>query len=130
MPTYYVDASVPVHVAQALALVRDDILYPGALGCPVMSPNVKDEVWLGIAGQQNWVVLMRDKAVRRRKWERQAIIDSGVKAFCMTTAGNYSKWRTLQLLAKRWDDIEDVAARIPGPFIYSVTQAGVRFLAS
>lgn len=49
MPTFYVDASVPVHVAQALQLVRSDIIYPGAVGCPVMTPNVPDEEWLTTA---------------------------------------------------------------------------------
>jgi hypothetical protein len=129
VPTYYVDASVPVDVAKALALVRDDILYPGGLGCPVQSPNVPDEVWLGIAGTQNWVVVMKDKKVRTRRWEREALIRAGVRTFCMTAAGNYTKWNTLQLLARRWDDIEQTATTAAGPYIYSVTNAGVRFLA-
>ncbi len=130
MPTYYVDASVPIDVAKALALVRNDILYPGALGCPVASPNVDDEVWLGIAGQQDWVVITKDRKVRTRPWERRALINAGVRSFCMTAAGNYNRWRTLQLLARRWDAIEETAEKLPGPYIYSVTQAGVRFLAN
>jgi hypothetical protein len=128
MPTYYVDASVPIDVAKALSLVRDDILYPGGLGCPVKSPNVADEVWLGVAGSQDWVVVLKDKKVRTRRWERQALITAGVRAFCMTSAGNYTRWKTLQLLARRWDDIEETATTMPGPYIYSVTNAGVRFL--
>src|SRR6266511_204506 len=129
MPTYYVDASVPIDVAKALALVRNDIMYPGALGCPVQSPNVADEVWLGVVGAQDWVVVMKDKRVRTRRWEREALIKAGVRAFCMTAAGNYTKWQTLQLLARRWDDIEEIANTEDPPFIYSVTNAGVRFLA-
>ena len=128
--TFYVDASVPIHVAQSLGVVRDDILYPGAIGCPVPSPNVDDRAWLKVAGEEDWVVLMRDKKIRSRRWERQALTEAGVRAFCLTAAGNYSEWKTLQLLAKRWDDIEEIATSTPGPYIYSVTQAGVRFLAA
>jgi hypothetical protein len=128
MPTFYVDASVPIDVAKALALVRTDILYPGALGCPVASPNVPDSEWLGIAGQQDWAVIVKDRKIRTRRWERQALIQAGVRSFCMTAAGNYTKWQTLQLLAHRWDAIEEVATTEAGPYIYSVTQAGVRLL--
>jgi hypothetical protein len=129
VPTFYVDASVPIDVAKALALVRNDIMYPGALGCPVQSPNVSDQVWLGVVGQQDWAVIMRDRRVRTRRWERQALIAAGVRAFCMTAAGNYTKWETLQLLAQRWDAIEETATTLAGPYIYSVTRQGVRFLA-
>jgi hypothetical protein len=128
MPTYYVDASVPIDVPKSLALVRDDILYPGAAGCPVKSPNVDDVEWLSIAGEQGWVVIMKDDRIRYRRWERQALMKAGVRAFCMTTAGNYSRWQTLQLLAQRWDAIEE-AAKEAGPYIYAVTQDGVRLLA-
>ncbi|MEX2275367.1 MAG: hypothetical protein WEA10_07385 [Actinomycetota bacterium] len=126
MPTYYADASVPIDVPKALALVRDDILYPGAPGCPVRSTNVDDEDWLRVAGEQDWVVVMKDDKIRFRRWERDALMKAGVRAFCMTTAGNYTRWRTLQLLAQRWDAMEEIATMEAGPYVYGVTQAGVR----
>ena len=61
----------------------------------------------------------RYKAVRRQP------INHGVRAFVMTGAGNYSKWQTLELLIRRWADIEVVAGLDVGPFICSVTQASV-----
>lgn len=87
-----------------------------------------DSEWLGVAGQQNWVVITKDKMIRHRRWERQALIQAGVRSFCMTSAGGYPMWETLQLLARRWDDIEEIANTVAGPYIYSVTNAGVRFL--
>jgi hypothetical protein len=128
VPTYFLDANVPLNVSKALALVRDDILYPGAPNSPILTANVPDVEWLGVAGQQNWVVITKDKKIRTRRWERQALVQAGVRSFCMTAAGSYPMWETLQLLARRWDDIEEIANTIPGPYIYSVTNAGVRFL--
>lgn len=128
MPTFYVDASVPVDVAKALALVRPDILYPAAPGCPVKSTNVDDEEWLRVAGEQDWVVILKDDRIRFRRWERDALMSTGVRAFCLTTAGNYTRWQTLQLLAQRWDAIEQTANTEPGPYVFGVTQAGVRLL--
>jgi hypothetical protein len=128
VPTYFLDANVPLNVSKALALVRDDILYPGAPNCPILTTNVPDVEWLEVAGQQNWVVITKDKKIRTRRWEPQALILAGVRSFCMTAAGSYSMWETLQLLARRWDDIEKTATSVAGPYIYSVTNAGVRFL--
>ena len=71
---------------------------------------------------------MRDKHIRSRVGEREALGSAGVRAFCLTGGGNYSKWQTLELLVRRWSDIERVAAEQPGPYIYSVTQDGLRRL--
>jgi PIN like domain len=125
---YYLDASIQIDVYRALASVRDDVLYPGEAGCPIESPATLDSVWLPIAGEHGWIVLYRDKKVRTRPGERQAFIDAKVPLFCMTGSGNASKWTTLTLLVRRWDRIEEVANTEAPPYIYSVTQDGVRRL--
>jgi hypothetical protein len=129
-PIYYIDASVQAGVAEALALVRSDIEYPGKPGCPVSHPRVKDEIWLPIAGQRGWVVIMRDKRIRTRPREREALRLAGVRAFCLTGAGNYSKWETLALLIREWPRIERIAVEEAGPYICSVTQEGTKRLTS
>lgn len=118
--------SVPVAVRHALALVRDDIVYAGGPGAP--KERTQDKDWLPVAGRNDWVVLKRDKKIRTRRWEREALIGAGLRTFCLTSAGNYTRWETLRLLAVRWNRIEEVAASIPGPYIYSVTWEGVRAL--
>jgi hypothetical protein len=122
--SFYCDASIPVAVAKALALVRGDILYPGQVGCPVASPAVKDEEWLPIAGSNEWIVLMRDKHIRTRPGERRQLMDACVRAFALTGAGNYTRWRTMELLVRRWPEMETIAATEAGPYIYAVTQHG------
>lgn len=122
---FYVDASVPIDIARALSLVRSDILYPGGPGCQITNPETKDVIWLPIAGANSWVVIMRDKRIRTRPGERRQLMDHGVRAFVMTGAGNYSKWQTIELLVRRWEEIEAVVGRNAGPFIFSITQGGV-----
>ena len=70
---------------------------------------------------------MREMSVTEQRYKavRRQPINHGVRAFVMTGAGNYSKWQTLELLIRRWADIEVVAGLDVGPFICSVTQAGV-----
>lgn len=124
--TFYVDASVPVAVRRALAEVRDDVRYAGGPGCP--KESTQDVQWLKTAGENDWVVLKRDKRIRTRPGERKALIEAGLRTFCLTGAGNYSKWQVLQLLTARWDRIEEVAANVSGPYVYAVTRGGVRRL--
>ncbi len=106
--------------------MRDDIVYAGGPGAP--KERTQDKDWLPVAGRNDWVVLKRDKKIRTRRWEREALIGAGLRTFCLTSAGNYTRWETLRLLAVRWNRIEEVAASIPGPYIYSVTWEGVRAL--
>lgn len=124
--TFYVDASVPVAVRTALASVRDDVLYAGGPNAP--KESTQDRHWLKTAGDEGWVVLKRDKKIRHRPGERNALIAAGVRTFCLTGAGNYNRWAVLRLLAARWPRIEEVASTRPGPYIYAVTWDGVREL--
>lgn len=121
--TFYLDASIPIAVRTAVAGVRDDVLYAGGPDAPAES--TKDPIWLQQAGAGDWVVVMRDKHIRTRPGERQALVDAGVRAFCMTDSGNATRWQVLELLVTRWQRIQQTAANVPGPYIYAVTRSGV-----
>jgi hypothetical protein len=125
--TFYVDASVPVAVRRALAEVRDDVRYAGEPGCP--AEDTPDDQWLATAGQNDWIVIKRDKKIRSRPGERKALVDAEVRTFCLTSGGNYNRWEVLELLATRWKRIEEVATTTEGPYVYSVTREGVKALA-
>lgn len=124
----YLDANL-LGVARPLARIRADVIHPGHPACPELHSHTKDEIWLAEAGRHGWVVLMRDKHIRRRPGERQALLDGGLRTFCLTSSGNSSKWEVLRLLVVNWPSIERTAHQRPGPYIYSVTSRGVRPLA-
>jgi hypothetical protein len=84
----------------------------------------KDVDWLPIVRGRGWAVIMRDKRIRRRPVERQRFLDHGVRAFCLTGAGNQTSWQILQLIVRHWDRIEVASAR-PAPFIFAVTATGL-----
>jgi hypothetical protein len=117
--TYYLDASLPIAVRRAIAECRDDVLFAGGRGAP--TEDTDDDVWLPIAGAQDWVCVMRDKHIRTRPRERQAYIENGVRLFCLTDAGNATRWQVLNLLVRRWTRITETANASPGPYIYAVT---------
>jgi hypothetical protein len=122
---FYLDASLQLPVCKALALVRDDVLYSGGPGCPI-APGDKDRKWVPIVGHEDWIVIMRDKRIRWRPRERQALLDARLRVFLLNRAGNYTRWRVIDLLVRRWAEIESKAEAEPGPYVYSVTHAGLR----
>jgi hypothetical protein len=67
---------------------------------------------------------MRDKRVRRRPGEREALLENNLRAFILTGAGNYSRWEVLELLILRWRAIEEAIEAHPRPFVCSVTRGG------
>jgi hypothetical protein len=126
---FYFDASVQRPVFDAVALVRDgDVSYPGVGACPVANRSMKDSEWLPVVGELGWPVVMRDKRIKERPLERHRFKEYAMKGFVLTGAGNYSRWRTLDLIVRRWDDMTEKAVEEPGPFMYSVTQRGLSLL--
>ncbi len=51
--------------------------------------DTRDEDWLTTVGEKGWVVLTKDKRIRYRSIEREALINARVRAFVLV-AGNLS----------------------------------------
>ena len=117
--TYYLDASIPIAVREAIATCRDDVRYAGGPKAP--PEETKDNAWLEQAGQEDWIVIFRDKKIRKRPGERHALRAAGVRAFCLTNDGNATRWDTLHLLVSRWARIASTSDREAGPYIYALT---------
>ena len=75
--------------------------------------RLKDEVWLEDVGRRGWVVLMKDDAIRRRPAEREALIASAVRAFCLTNAQLRGAEQAERLVRNRHRILAQ--ARRPGP---------------
>ena len=88
--------------------------------------ELADERWLRDAGAKAWVVLMKDDAIRRRPAERDALVEAGVRAFCLTNAQLRAAEQTQRFVSNRHRIIQQ--ARKPGPYIYGVYDAGIRRL--
>ena len=106
-------------VAKALAYVRGDVTWPGAPDGPVPA-GAADTTWLPVVGHAGLVVLTRDKRIRSRPLERQALLAHNVRACFLTSGGSLSLFEQLRLWLRYWDDIEDLVAAHPSPSRASV----------
>lgn len=87
---------------------------------------VADEEWLALAGDRNWVVLMKDDRIRRRPAERDALVAGGVRAFCLTNAQLRGHEMAQRFVTNRHRIVR--RAGEPGPYIFGVYEGGLRRL--
>ena len=117
-------------VAKALHHVRGDITWPGAPK-GLVAAGARDVEWLPVVGAAGLTVLTRDKRIRQRPLERQALLAHGVRACFLTGGGQLDLFAQLRLWLRWWDAIEELVDGTPGPWLASVTASnGVRLLAA
>jgi hypothetical protein len=95
-------------------LVHDD-LFP---------QDVEDEVWLREAGTKGWVVLTRDEKIRWRPGEQRAIVDAGVRCFCLHPTKGMRGEDMAEVLARALPRILRIAVEDPGGYVKTVSRAG------
>ena len=116
----FIDRSVPKGVANALKAVRNDVMWLE----DQFPHGTRDVEWLEAAGRNGWLVITRDKMIRRRHGERQAIADHNVGCFCLVQSKDPTRWEYLKLLVTTLDEMERVFAETPRPFLFGVDRQG------
>jgi hypothetical protein len=78
---FYLDESIYSRVlASAMQVAGANVRRVG----PDIQKGSTDEEWLEIVGKNNWIALMRDQKIRRRRLETEALKTHGVAAFAFT----------------------------------------------
>jgi len=87
------------------------------------APNTTDSEWLRAAGKNGWVVLTKDKAIRRNVLERVALLDAQVACF-MLGRGDLSAGQMAEAFLVAVPRMQRVLRRYDLPLAASVTEAG------
>lgn len=114
------------HLAVALSALGLTVHTLASVYGEDAAQRLDDERWLTDAGENDWVVLMKDNAIRRRPAERDALADAGVRAFCLTNA----QLRQEEQTARFVENLDRIVsqAQIRGPYIYGVYDGYIRRL--
>ncbi len=89
----------------------------------LFADNAPDDEWLGEAGRRGWVVLTKDKAVRRNALELAAILASQVACFSLAN-GNLSAVQMAKAFLTARPRMEKALRRFLPPITASVTKTG------
>jgi hypothetical protein len=85
-----------------------------------------DEVWLTV-GQRGWLAITKDKNIRRRTLEREALLRARVGVF-FVAGGNLSGADMAARLVAQLGAMRRFAADQPRPFLAIVTMTDVRLI--
>jgi PIN like domain len=123
---FFVDRSLGKSVVRGLRAKGLRIYSMADVYGEARAQELDDADWLGDAGANDWVVLTKDRAIRRRPNEREALMSAGVRVFCLTSAG----LRGIEQLARLERNLPRILrqARSPGPYIYGVYDSEIRRL--
>jgi hypothetical protein len=86
-----------------------------------------DQVWLPEVARRGWIILTKDKRIRRRPIEKQALVASGARAFVLSS-GNMRGREMADLLVAKLRKIERVVLKTNAPFVAVVTRTAVQVL--
>src|SRR4051795_5447611 len=118
-PEFFIDRSLGrKHLAGTLHNLGFTVHTMVSVYGEEVAQQLDDESWLRDAGNRGWVVLMKDDAIRRRPGEREALIEAGVRAFCLTNAQLRGAEQAARFVDNRHRILRQ--ARKPGPYIYGV----------
>jgi hypothetical protein len=82
----------------------------------------EDVEWLPAIGERGWVLLTKDKDIRRRPLEIEAILNARVRAFVLT-ATELRREEQAEIFLQAMPKIHRVCRR-SGPFIFNITRMG------
>lgn len=86
--------------------------------------DAKDEIWLAGVGQNGWIVLTKDKHIRYRAAEIQALRAANVRAFVLTSRGDLTGAEVSQIFVKALPAIKRLCEKIAPPFVALVDRSG------
>lgn len=117
----FFDRSIPSSIPKAMIMLGlTHICYHDQF----FMPDAPDPVWLAHAGRERWAVITRDKKIRIRPGEIEAIIKHDVGCFIVNANKPPTRWEYMKLFAQTLDRIGDLAATTPRPFIFTINRNG------
>jgi PIN like domain len=124
--TFFVDRSLGKSIVAGLRAAGLQVLSMADVYGEAAAQLLADEIWLWDAGENDWVVLTKDDAIRRRPAERDALTEAEVRVFCLTNRNMRGAAQTERFVTNRHRIVRQACQ--PGPYIYGVYEAGLRRL--
>ena len=86
--------------------------------------DARDVDWLSEVGKRGWVVLTKDRHIRYRASEKQALIKAGIAVFVLTS-GNLTGDEMASAFIAALPRMKKLLRSLKPPFIAKVTRSGI-----
>jgi len=87
------------------------------------TPGTPDETWLPQVGKRGWVVVTKDKRIRHRQVEREALLGAGVTSFVLSS-GEIDAKAMAAILIATYPRMRKLVRDYEPPFIATVYPTG------
>lgn len=122
----FFNRNIPRSVVERLREVRDDVMWFE----PTFRHDAADAEWLAEAGAHGWIVVTRDRRIRSRPAEIDALVSHGVGTFILRQRRPMSASDVLDVVSANLDGMERLDRETPRPYLFSVSRtAGIRRIA-
>lgn len=119
-PTFYVDRCLGKAVAHRLRDAGAQV----EMHDDHFAQDAADDEWIPEVAERGWVILTKDKNIRRRAGEREAVVTAKARIVTLTS-GNMKGADMAALLVSRLADMEQLATTQPVPFVAMVGPGGL-----
>ncbi|MEE9256894.1 MAG: hypothetical protein V3V56_06975 [bacterium] len=119
-PTFFLDHSLGT-IKIRLALENEGVAVE--VLADHFDVGAEDIVWLSEVGKRGWIVLTKDKMIRKRNIEINTLVSSGVPAFVLT-AGGLSGEEMGQIFVRALPAMLRFVEKNPPPFIATISRKG------
>lgn len=86
--------------------------------------STKDVVWIPQVAASGWILVTRDKRIRTRPLEAEALTRAGLSAFFFVQKRDPDLWGWVQLIVRRWREMQQLAERERRPFLFAIPERG------
>jgi len=125
-PEFFVDRSLGKSIVEGLRATGLTVYSMADIYGERRAQLLADEIWLRDAGENDWIVLTKDDAIRRRPAERDALTEAAVRVFCLTNRNMRGVEQIERFVSNRHRILRQ--AQKPGPYIYGVYEKGLKRL--
>lgn len=120
-PTFFVDRCPGNTVVEALRAASVTV----EVHDENFQEDEADQVWAPAVATRGWVILTKDKNIRRRAGEREAAITSGARIITLTS-GNMRGADMAALFIAHITAMEELVTTQPAPFVAILGPSGLR----
>lgn len=122
-PIFYVDRCLGKAVAKALRDAGADVRVHD----DHFAQDATDETWIPTVAANGWVILTKDKNIRRRHGEREAALLSAARMFTLSS-GNMRGAVMAELFVRHLGAMEATALGLRPPFLAVVSDGGIEIV--
>ncbi len=118
--TFLFDENISPDIVESLRPLDKPVVH--VVDVDELGRGVLDEDVFDFLGQRpDWVLITQDKKMRRKKHQRQAILDAGLGVFVLTGRAEKSNDGLVVLLLQCWPALTKLASQTPRPFIFGIS---------